>query len=356
MIENFKQSIKYMDFLQSEQRYSEAEELCKKNIELLSSSEEGEVIQISLQNRLVSILEAQSRYNEALVVIQSAQSNLSEIKASIAPNIALSLEITTLSNLGNLQRIQGNYAEAEQTYKQAIELIENQATEEYQSKKNQLANSLAIVYKYWGKFDAAESLYQKTLAILIEQYGSDNGEVAVIYHNLAGLNHARGDYQTAEIWAGKSYQLHVELFGVQDAKTIADGAAFGSILHGLNKWDEAISYFKEAITFFEDKFGSMHYDVALNLNNLAASEEAKGNLSAAEEAYRKALEIKIQILGESHSELAITLNNLASVLKQMGKKEEAKVFLERAKTIFETTLGKEHPNTQICRDNINSIS
>ncbi len=129
-----------MDRLQTEQNYSEAEVLCEQMIRALPSSEQGRIVQVSLQNRLASILEAQSRYDEALRVIQPAQANLNEIKANIAPTIALSLEITTLSTLGTLKRIQGNYAEAEQAYQQAIELLETQGTEQHQAKKTQLAN------------------------------------------------------------------------------------------------------------------------------------------------------------------------------------------------------------------------
>ncbi len=356
MRENLKESIQQIDRLQAKQNYSEAEQLCKQIIEALPYSEQGQILQVSLQNRLVSILEAQSRYDEALIVIQSAQTKLAHITASIDPNIALCLQITNMTSLGTFQRIQGNYAEAEQTYQQAIKLIETQGTEQHQGKKTQLANNLAIVYKYWGKFDAAESLYQDTLASLKQQYGNYHPDVATIYHNLAGLNHARRDYQTAETWARQSYQLHLELFGAQHPQTIADGAALGSILHGLQQWDEAIAHFKTAISFFEQHFGSIHYDVALNLNNLAASEQAKGNLSEAEQAYRRALAIKTQILGESHPELAITLNNLASVLKQRGNIAEAKSFFEQARAICATTLGEDHPNAQICLDNIASLN
>ena len=355
MIDNLKQTIQQMDLLQAEQRYPQAEALCSQTIKDLPSSEQGHIIQISLQSRLASILEAQSRYEQALTAVHSAQATLEAIKANISPAIALCLEITTLSTLGTLQRIQGNYAEAEQTYQQAIELIETQGIEEYQSKKTQLANNLAIVYKYWGKFDQAERLYEDTLATCKKQHGTHHPDVATIYHNLAGLNHARRDYQTAETWARQSYQLHLEIFGSHHPKTIADGAALGSILHGLQQWDEAITYFKTAINFFEQHFGLIHYDVALNLNNLAASEQAKGNLSPAEQAYRGALAIKTQLLGESHPDIAITLNNLASVLKQSGKIEEAKECFQQAQAIFATTLVKEHPNTQICQDNINSL-
>ena len=196
-IDNLKETIQQIDRLQAEQNYSKAGALCKETIKSLPSSEQGHILQISLQNRLVSILETQSRYDEALTIIQSAQGNLNEIKASIDSNIALSLEITTMTSLGTLQRIQGNYAEAEETYQQAIELIETQGTEQHQDKKTSLVNNLAIVYKYWGKFDAAESLYQDILTSLKQEHGNHHPDVATIYHNLAGLNHARGDYPTA---------------------------------------------------------------------------------------------------------------------------------------------------------------
>ena len=355
MIDNLKENIQKIDRLQAKQNYSEAEALCEEIIKSLPSSEQGYILQISLQNRLASLLEAQSRYEKALTIIHDAAKILNQIQTSIDPNIALSLEITTMTSLGTLQRIQSNYAEAERTYQKAIKLIETQGTEQYQDKKTSLANNLAIVYKYWGKFDAAESLYQDTLATLQQRHGNHHPDIATIYHNLAGLNHARGDYKTAETWARQSYQLHLELFGTQHPKTIADGAALGSILHGLEQWDEAIEHFQTAITFFEEKFGSIHYDVALNLNNLAASEQAKGNLTAAEKSYRRALKIKTQILGASHPELAITLNNLALVLKQREKTAEAKSFFEQARAIFATTLGEDHPNVQICLDNIASL-
>ena len=54
-----------------------------------------------------------------------------------------------------------------------------------------LLNDLAIVYQYWGRFDAAEDLNQTALAELVQLHGECHIEVATIYHNLAGLNRAR---------------------------------------------------------------------------------------------------------------------------------------------------------------------
>ena len=266
IIDNLKQTIQQMDRLQAEQRYPEAEALCNQTIEALPSSEQGHIVQISLHNRLASILEAQSRYPQALIAVHSAQKILEAIKASISPAIALSLEMTTLSTLGTLQRIQGNYAESEQSYQQAIELIETQGTEEYQSKRIQLANNLAIVYKYWGKFEAAERLYQQTLTTLQSQYGNYHPDIASIYHNLAGLNHTRGDYQTAETWARQSYQLHLDLFGAQHPKTIADGEQRG-------KTEEAKACFEQARAILATTLGADHPNTQVCQDNIKSLEQ-----------------------------------------------------------------------------------
>lgn len=355
MIDTLKSIIQQIGQLQTEQRYAEAERLCYQTIETLPNSAQGNVIKISLQNRLFFLLEAQSRYEEALTLIQSTQETLDAIKPALSPDIAVFFSITTLSNLGMIQRIQGQYAEAETTFQRAIEQIKNQDSTTFKAKQIQLSNNLAIVYKYWGKFAQAEQLYREILNTLQKQYGNSHPDIAATYHNLAGLNHARGDYDSAEKWAKQSYQLHLDLFGDHHPKTIADGAAYGSILHGLQRWEEAIAHFQTAINFFEQQLGKNHYDLALNLNNLAASLQAQGILLEAENAYRKALEIKMNILGENHPELAITLHNLGSILQQTGKIAEAKSLFEQAKDIFALTLGEDHPHTQIVRDKLKSL-
>ncbi len=330
--------------LQAEQHYSEAEALCRQTLANSTSLPE----QVSWQNRLATIKEAQGRYDEASSYAQAALSTLEAAKEQLSNSTAIFLELTTLTNLGTYERILGHYAQAEQTYLRGIYLAESQGLT-HQQLWLKLVNALAIVYKYWGKFDAAEQLYQRVLSILIEHHGEHHLEVATIYHNLAGLEHARRCYSNAEPLARKSYQLHVELLGKQHPNTIADGAALGSILHGLNQWDEASTFFEEAIAFFEQRLE--HYEVAINLNNLAASLQAKGELQQAELAYRRALAIKQKLFGGEHPDIGISLNNLAVLLQQSGKTNQAKELFAQALTIFDKTLGADHPNTRLCREN-----
>ncbi|NEO41212.1 MAG: hypothetical protein F6J90_34760 [Moorea sp. SIOASIH] len=56
----------------TEQGYSQAEALCDQTIKDLPNSLQGCIIQVSWPNRLASIHEAQSRYQEALTAVHSA--------------------------------------------------------------------------------------------------------------------------------------------------------------------------------------------------------------------------------------------------------------------------------------------
>ncbi|MEO0987418.1 MAG: tetratricopeptide repeat protein [Cyanobacteria bacterium J06639_14] len=339
--------------LQSQQHYGEAEGLCTELLQKLPPPPASLVIQVKIQSLLIDCLEAQARYLEAQALIEPAQTALQEIKATYPIQILLALELKVLAQKATLARIQGRYAEAEAVFQQAIHLATEHGLR-HQPFWRKLLNDCAIVYKYWGRFDAAEDLYQTVLADLIEQHGEHHIKVATVYHNLAGLYHARRLYAEAAPYARKSYQLHVDLLGSQHSQTIADGAALGSILHGLEQWDDAIAHFETAIAFFEQQFGPVHYEVAINLNNLAASLQAKGELEPAEKAYRRALEIKEILLGTHHPDVAISLNNLASLLQKkddLGDLIEVKAIFERAIAIFEMTVGLDHPNTQLCREN-----
>src|SRR5436190_2110884 len=56
-------------------------------------------------------------------------------------------------------------------------------------------NGLAMLYKYMGNFDDSERLYKRLLTNTQQSLCKDHLNLAVIYHNLGGLEHARGNYQ-----------------------------------------------------------------------------------------------------------------------------------------------------------------
>ncbi len=66
---------------------------------------------------------------------------------------------------------------------------------------------------------------------------------------------------------------------------------------------------------FERLYGPDHYEIAVNLNNLAAVMEATGKAEEAEHLYRRALELKKRLFGPEHPEVALTAKNLSFLLR-----------------------------------------
>jgi len=110
-----------------------------------------------------------------------------------------------------------------------------------------------------------------------------------------------------------------------------------------------------ALAVFERVYGSENFDVAVNLNNLAALYYARGNIKEAEWRYRRALAIKEKLLGVNHPDVAMTLNNLAVLCKAQQRYPEAALLYRRALTIFERDLGHAHPKVTTCRANYEKL-
>ena len=64
-----------------------------------------------------------------------------------------------------------------------------------------LLNGLGVLHKYQGRYDEAEPAYRRALAIAEAALGPDHPDVASLYHNLGGLEHARGNAARGEPWA-----------------------------------------------------------------------------------------------------------------------------------------------------------
>jgi hypothetical protein len=74
-------------------------------------------------------------------------------------------------------------------------------------------NQLGVLYKYSGKFEKGEKLYRDALKNLIDRHGESNSLVALLYHNLDGLFHGRGDFAEGEPYARKAWDINRQLLG-----------------------------------------------------------------------------------------------------------------------------------------------
>ena len=70
-----------------------------------------------------------------------------------------------------------------------------------------------MLYKYNGRFTKAARLYRQALSSLIAAQGAEHPWVATLYHNLGGLEHARGNHARGEPFARRSVAIRQRVPG-----------------------------------------------------------------------------------------------------------------------------------------------
>lgn len=213
-------------------------------------------------------------------------------------------------------------------------------------------NALGLLSKDLGRYDEARGHYLRALALL-ERAGTDADpdDVATLYHNLGGIEHARGDHVAAEVLARRGLALRTSLGRADDCLLAADQVALAAILDGLTRYDEAERLYLEAVSTFERSSGSHDADLAVALGDLGAQDAERGRLEQAAERLTRAVELKRRALGPRHPDTAVTLNNLAVTARRAGALDRAAALSAEALGILEEALPADHPRLAVCRTN-----
>ena len=172
-----------------------------------------------------------------------------------------------------------------------------------------LLNQTAYYLNERARYEAAEPLYRRALAIAEKAMGPEHPEVGILLNNLTELYLTQGRYEAAE------------------------------------------PLIQRALVITEKALGPEHSDVGIHLNNLAELYRAQGRYEAAEPLYQRALAIVEKALGPEHPKVSTHLNNLAGLYHDQGRYEAAKPLYRRALTITEKALGPEHPNVVTIKEN-----
>jgi tetratricopeptide (TPR) repeat protein len=179
-------------------------------------------------------------------------------------------------------------------------------------------NACGLACKAAGQYEQGHSYYRRALALLEAERRPDQDALATIYHNLGGIEHARGDYAAAEVSARRGLTLR-EALPVDDALAVAaDRVALGAILDGQGRYADSEPLYRHALRVLRSP-GAPAYDLAAALHNLGTMYVLTGRLAGAVALLEEAAQRKRQALGASHPSLAVTLNNLAVAVRRQGE-------------------------------------
>lgn len=338
--------------LQAEGKLEEAAIVCREALRLLEESGERDSADAAnLLNDLAEIENERQRFATALALAERAHAIEEALGDQFAGESAAHVRARTLELIGEICRMSGDFVRAETSLLKALAIASvefGEASEEVAEARN----NLAVLYKSLGRFDDGLRLYEQALRFVTMIRGGDCLASSVIYHNIGGILHSKGDFNSAEQPGRKAWEISRQLLGEDDPRTLLDAVAYAGILDGLGRYSESEFIYRRALAIFEKALGPEHYEVAANLHNLAAVLCARGDLDEAEQLYRRALALKEKLLGTESPDVALTRHNLGSLMNRVGRSAEAVPMLESVVAILEKRLTPGHPHLALAQENL----
>ena len=251
---------------------------------------------------------------------------------------------------GSRLRRDGNPTAAEPLLREAVTLAE-QDSHDQPARIACSLNALGLLCKDLARYDEASALYERALDLLQSVASGHAPDFATLYHNLAGIEHARRNYAAGEPLARKGLEMRRWIGRDDDAALAADLVALAAILDGQRKFDEAESLYLDALRILEASPNANAAEIGVALNDLGAQYVERGRFDRAEELLVRASDLKARRLGARHPDVAVSLNNLATLHERRGDTDRASALFGEALQIVESALGPNHPKTVDCRRN-----
>ena len=215
-----------------------------------------------------------------------------------------------------------------------------------------LFHNIAWVYEAQGDYAKAMEYYGKALAIRERVVGAEHPDTATTYNNIGGVYCAQGEYAKAMEYCGKALAISERVLGSEHPDTATTYNNIGGVYEDQGDYAKAMEYYGKALAISERVLGKEHPDTATTYNNIGEVYRAQGDYIKALEYYGKALAIRERVLGAEHPDTATTYNNIGGVYCEQGDYAKALEYYGKALAISERVLGKEHPSTATTYNNM----
>ncbi|MDP8051720.1 tetratricopeptide repeat protein [Pasteurella atlantica] len=243
----------------------------------------------------------------------------------------------------------GNFNQAQQWFETLIKLTQHDINSlDYAAAQDGLAN---IFFYEQRKYNEAEPLYRRSLAITEKVMGENHPSLATTLNNLANLYRTQGKYAKAESLYKRSLAIKEKALGENHPSVATILNNLAELYRTQSKYTKAELLYKRALAITEKALGENALDVAATLSNFAGLYEAQGKYAKAESFHKRYLAIIEKELGKNHPYVATTLNRLAVIYDEQGEYIKAETSYKRALNILHKTFPKGHSDIDIIESN-----
>ncbi len=173
-----------------------------------------------------------------------------------------------LRNVAEAQRNLGEWAQAEQTIRQAMALISS-TTGEDRTQYADCLDALADVYRDQRDYLQTQTVLQESLRIEESLSNPNPRLLAKRRRKLALACQHAGDHATAALHFVRSLEAYEQAFGPEHAETGTMLSDAGAALHKAGDFAEALRLLQRALQIHEQTLGADAPEVTQDLYNLA---------------------------------------------------------------------------------------
>lgn len=244
------------------------------------------------------------------------------------------------STIGQTYQSLGRYDDAESLFAAALDTRQRLLGDAHADTVESLFHT-GVVDRLQGEYAEAEALVRQTIAL--RRSGEESAALAASLDELARTLDAQGRYDEARQAGEEALSIRRRVLG-PGHRDVADSlfVLAGIETYGTGDYDRAEALHREALAIRRDVLGPRHAAVGESLNALAVVHLNQGDLAGAEALYTECLELYRAILGDEHPEVAMVMENLGGVYFQQERHEEAIALLHSVLDVRRRMLGDDH--------------
>jgi serine/threonine-protein kinase len=201
-----------------------------------------------------------------------------------------------------------------------------------------------------GHASDAEREFREALAIYTRAHGLNHAQVAQSMLQIAYLiSEDSARWNEAEPLYRKALAIRRKVYGDQNLWVANALHDFSEFLSSRGENERAIALAREYLTIMQRAYGNNHSAVAFAMNRLAAILFHAGQLDEAEKLFANATDMERRVRGPNHANVGGHEVEFSRLLIARGKLDTADVLLRDAIRIREMIAGPRDPNTAIAR-------
>ena len=184
-----------------------------------------------------------------------------------------------------------------------------------------------------SKGKAKEAVQYVNEAIGQAEKEQDKRALVAVYNEAGGLCRDFSRYEEAESYYKEALSLIEEMGAAESESHDTTLINYGTCLGKSGRFDEATEMFSRAAEILSKLGMASDYRMAALYNNMSWIAQERGELQDAEDYLNKAVFL-LRTVDDSEGEQAASYTNLANIYWAQGKLSEAKVMLIKAVDIY----------------------